>query len=148
MPDPSHPFKRPESVLVVVYTTAGDVLLLRRRRPDFWQSVTGSLKWPAETPMQAAHRELAEETGIADVGRIRDCTMSNRFEVLPEYRHRYAPGVSENLEHVFSLELPERAQVTICHEHSEYAWMPFDQAIDTVWSWSNRAALERVREQR
>ena len=52
-------FKRPESVLVVVYTQQLDVLLICRQKPaGFWQSVTGSLE-PGETPSQAAGRELA-----------------------------------------------------------------------------------------
>ena len=41
---------------MVIYTTGGEVLLLRRRQPDdFWQSVTGSLEWD-EDPLAAAQR--------------------------------------------------------------------------------------------
>ena len=55
-------YKRPQSVLVLVYTAAGQVLLLRRIRPrGFWQSVTGSLRW-GESRQRAARRELFEET--------------------------------------------------------------------------------------
>ena len=57
------PFRRPESVLIVIYTAGGEFLLLERRKPPgFWQSVTGSLEW-GETIDAAASRELKEETG-------------------------------------------------------------------------------------
>ncbi|HUH00249.1 MAG TPA: NUDIX domain-containing protein, partial [Gammaproteobacteria bacterium] len=57
--------KRPISVLVVVHTRSGEVLLLERiQPPGWWQSVTGSLE-AGETPWDAAVRELHEETGMA-----------------------------------------------------------------------------------
>ncbi len=65
--DPQAEFKRPESVLVVIYTKDGDALLLQRVRPawpEFWQSVTGSLHWSEQVPLDAARRELHEEAGI------------------------------------------------------------------------------------
>ena len=59
------PFKIPVSVLVVIHTPDGQVLLLERAdRPGFWQSVTGSLDAPDEPPVKAAVREVFEETGL------------------------------------------------------------------------------------
>ena len=133
--------RRPESVLVVVYTLAGDVLLLHRRQPVFWQSVTGSLEH-GETATAAAVRELAEETGLTACDLI-DCAHSYRFEIKPAWQHKYPVGVRYNTEHVFLCPLAERLPVTLSEtEHSDYCWKPFDQACDRVWSWSNREALE------
>ena len=71
-------YKRPESVLVLVYTTTGYVLVLRRIKPEnFWQSVTGSLEW-GEQAFDAAVRELKEETGLDATGLI-DCNFSQQF---------------------------------------------------------------------
>jgi dATP pyrophosphohydrolase len=112
--------KQPVSVLVVIYTSALDVLLLERAaHPGFWQSVTGS-KEGQETLSATAAREVAEETGL-DVSSfvLSDWQQTNRYEIFAEWRHRYAPGVTENTEHVFGLLLPERQAITIAPgEHS------------------------------
>jgi dATP pyrophosphohydrolase len=138
-------YKRPESVLVVIYTAAGEVLLLQRREPpDFWQSVTGSLHWD-ETPAQAAQRELAEETGLSGVV-IEDCQQQNRYAIVPPWRPRYDPAVSENLEHVFRVVLPERGAVVIApREHAAFRWIPWDEALRLVSSATNRAAILALR---
>lgn len=137
----SQTFKRPESVLVVIYTAAGEVLLLQRREPaDFWQSVTGSLHWD-ETPAQAAVRELAEETGIADVV-LEDCGRINRYPILPAWRARYAPAVVENIEHVFRVQLSERCAIRLNPaEHVASVWLQFGQAARRAASQTNRAAI-------
>lgn len=144
-------FKRPESVLVVVYTRTGKVLLLRRADiPDFWQSVTGSMEWGDEQPAETAARELREETGIvATPAQLTDWQIRQRYEIFPQFRFRYAPDVRENIEHFFSLELVDEQPVTVSpEEHLEYAWVPFEQAVERVFSWTNRDALLHLMKQR
>jgi dATP pyrophosphohydrolase len=139
-------YKRPESVLVVVYARSGSVLMLRRADDaSFWQSVTGSLRWDEELPEQAARRELSEETGLADGYRLRDWRRSHRFSILPAWRARFAPGVATNLEHVFSAELPQPVPVRLHpQEHSEYEWLSFPEAARRASSWTNREAIEEL----
>lgn len=136
-------YKRPESVLVLVYTTDHQVLVLRRIKPDyFWQSVAGSLEWD-ESPLAAAERELFEETGL-DVDGVVDCQLQNRFLIYPMWRERYEPKVIENIEHVFRLELEKVCSVTLdAREHSEFCWMDAHDAAIRVSSHTNRAAIER-----
>ncbi len=136
-------YKRPESVLVVVYTAADEVLvLLRRQPPDFWQSVTGSLRWEETDPLDAARRELREETGLSDEAEVVDCGVINRFPILPAWRQRYAPNVAENVEHVFRVLLPERRPILLNPaEHGEYQWLPRAVAAAKVASWTNRDAI-------
>lgn len=147
MSAPDQRFKRPESVLVVVYTRSGKVLLLQRAdHPEFWQSVTGSMEWGDEQPVETAVRELREETGIA-VGpaALTDWKTQNRYEIFPQWRYKYAPGVTENTEHFFSLELTSEQTVTLSPgEHSEFAWVSFADAAERVFSWTNRDALHQL----
>lgn len=141
----SRGYRRPESVLVVIHSPALDCLLLERVQPaGFWQSVTGSLHW-GETPAEAAAREVLEETGIEPAG-LRDARESRRFAILPEWRRKFAPGVTENVEHWFYLEVPAQVPVTLSSsEHRAHAWLGLDAAIERVGSWSNRQALKRLR---
>jgi len=139
--------RRPESVLVVVYTRTGSVLLLKRAdHPDFWQSVTGSLLWEEAEPRTAAVRETREETGLTiDAHALRDLRRTYRYAILPQGRHRYAPDVTENTEHVFALELPAETALTIHPaEHVEYGWFDFDVAAAKVASWTNREVIQEL----
>lgn len=135
-------YKRPESVLVVIYTDQLDCLLLERvQPPGFWQSVTGSLHWGEEAP-HAAVREVAEETGVVD-GVLKDAQHTERFEILPQWRHNYQADVAENLEHLFYYRVDVRVAVTLNPtEHSRYLWLDVGGAIEKATSWTNRKALE------
>ena len=136
-------FKLPESVLVVVHTPELDVLLLERAdHPGFWQSVTGS-RHPGETLHDTAIREVGEETGIdAREHPLAPWNLQNVYEIYAIWRHRYAPGVSFNTEHVFGLRLPRPLAVTIApREHLASAWVPWREAAARVFSWSNRRAI-------
>jgi dihydroneopterin triphosphate diphosphatase len=140
------PTKLPISVLVVVHTSDLQVLLLERAdRPGFWQSITGS-QHAGETLEQTAERELAEETGL-DARRygLVDWKWQNRFEIYLQWRHRYAPGVTHNLEHVFSLPLPQPLPIKLApREHLAYSWVPWREAADRVFSWSNAEAIREL----
>ena len=136
--------KLPVSVLVVVHSAAGEVLLMERAaRPGFWQSVTGSLDRPDEAPADAALREVREETGIeAGADRLRHWNLAYTFEIYPQWRHRFAAGTTHNTEHVFSLELPQRMTVRLApDEHVASLWLPWREAAAKCFSWSNRDAI-------
>lgn len=135
--------KRPVSVLVVIYTTDLDVLLLERADfPNYWQSVTGSVEWGESIPSTAV-REVGEETGIdASLYELTDWHTQNQYEIFAHWRHRYPPLTTHNLEHVFGLCLPERVAVTLSpKEHLSYQWLPWQQASEKVFSPSNQAAI-------
>ena len=136
--------KLPVSVLVVIHTAALEVLLLERSaRPGFWQSVTGSLDALDEPLQVAARRELREETGIeAAASRIEDWRVANSFEIYAQWSHRFAPGTTHNTEHVLGLRLPVRVPVTLApQEHRAQLWLPWREAVQKCFSWSNRDAI-------
>ena len=141
-------YKIPISVLVVIHTPDMQVLLLERAdRPGFWQSVTGSQN-PGETLAQTAQREVGEETGL-DAGQFKltDWRKQNQYEIYRSWRSRYAPGVTHNTEHVFSLLLPQVSPITLAErEHLQYVWLPLNDAADKVFSWSNAAAIRELPE--
>jgi dihydroneopterin triphosphate diphosphatase len=138
-------YRRPESVLIVIYTDGGEFLLLERRRPrGFWQSVTGSLEW-GEFADSAARREVVEETGITQ-GVLVNLQWTQVYEILPAFGKVYAPGVTRNLEHAFSLRLTQRVAVTLSDsEHVQYRWASGSDAVETVSSSTNRAVIEQLR---
>lgn len=138
------PFKRPVSVLVLVCTRAGEVLLMERRQPrGFWQSVTGSLRW-GEGAAAAARRELREETGLDGAGLV-DLHRGARFPIRPPWRTRYAPHVRSNREHWFVLQLdrPQRPRLNPA-EHRRWRWLPARRAARLASSWTNRRLIELV----
>src|ERR1700730_9120090 len=138
-------FRRPESVLIVIYTDGGEFLLLERRRPPgFWQSVTGSLEW-GELADRAARREGVEETGITQ-GVLVTPQWPKGHPILPAFGKVYAPGITRNLEHAFSLRLPQRVPVTLSEsEHVRFKWVSGADAVDMVSSSTNRAVIESLR---
>lgn len=139
------PFKRPVSVLVVIYAedTKRVLMLQRRDDPSFWQSVTGSLE-EGETASQAAVREVKEEVAIDVAGEqlvLIDCQRTVEFEIFTHLRHRYAPGIKHNTESWFCLALPHERQIVFT-EHLAYRWVDATQAAALTKSWSNRQAIE------
>jgi dATP pyrophosphohydrolase len=141
--------KIPESVLVVIHTAALKVLLIERAdKPGYWQSVTGSKDRLDEPLVETAVREVEEETGIVvgsdavPLANLRDWGLSNVYEIYPVWRHRYAPGVTHNTEHVFGLCVPEGTPVRLApREHLRHAWLPWREAADRCFSPSNAEAI-------
>jgi dATP pyrophosphohydrolase len=141
-------YKTPISVQIVVYAADEQVLLLERAdHPGYWQSVTGSQD-EGESLFDTAVREIEEETGLdACAYPLADWKMQYRFEIFAEWRHRYAPGITHNDEHVFGLRLPKPLPVQVNpREHLGFMWLPYLQAAEKVFSWTNAAAIRRLPE--
>lgn len=154
----TRPYKIPESVLVVIHTAELEVLLIERvDKPGYWQSVTGSKDTVEEPLTETAVREVFEETGIRVVAaeqvstlpanavplhHLRDWHLSNVYEIYPVWRHRYAPGVTRNTEHVFGLRVPRGIPVVLApREHTRHLWLPWREAADKCFSPSNAEAI-------
>ncbi len=138
--------KIPQSVLVVIHTPALEVLLIERAdAPGFWQSVTGSKDTDAESFAETAAREVLEETGLdahAPGHVLSDWALENVYEIYPQWRHRYAPGIVHNTEHLFGLCIPEAVPVRLNpREHRSQVWLPWTQAAERCFSPSNAEAI-------
>jgi dihydroneopterin triphosphate diphosphatase len=143
------PFKIPESALVVIHTADREVLLIERAdHPGFWQSVTGSKDAADEPLVTTVIREVMEETGIVigspavPLANLRDWHLRNVYEIYPVWRHRYAPGVTQNTEHVFGLRVPRDVVIALSpREHLRHEWLDWRAAADKCFSPSNAEAV-------
>lgn len=131
----------------MIYKLNGEVLLIERAdKTGFWQSVTGGVDAIDEDLSVAAAREVFEETGI-DVQSLPIGALQNRhhqieYEIYPQWRHRYSPGVTSNTEHWFSLLVSDNTPVTLApREHVAYQWLPFMEASKKCFSPSNGEAI-------
>ena len=146
------PHKIPESVLVVIHTDELEVLLIERAdRAGYWQSVTGSKDAFDEALTETAVREVAEETGIrvgtdaVPAANLLDWRRDIEYEIYPVWRHRYAPGVTRNVEHWFSLRVPRDIEVSLDpREHTRFRWLALEQAAAACFSPSNGAAIRAL----
>jgi 8-oxo-dGTP pyrophosphatase MutT (NUDIX family) len=99
----------------IVVTTSESVLLLKlnKERGGFWQNATGSVE-SNEHYMEAAQRELFEETGIS--AGLQEIPMEFGFH------DRWGFLVTEKVFHCPLISLP---QITLSEEHQDYKWVPF-----------------------
>ena len=145
----TRPYKIPRSTMIVIHTARQEVLLIERAdHPGYWQSVTGSKDHADEPLHDTCRREVAEETGIlvgsAEVPAqaLQDWQLRNVYEIYPVWRHRYAPGVTHNTEHVFGLCVPRDIAVQLAaREHLQHVWLPWREAADRCFSPSNAEAI-------
>ena len=142
-------FKRPESVLVVIHTSRARVPVARARRAARFLAIgdrdvaLGRDARPNAQRARCARRRACGPHGL------RDAHVQRAFPILPAWRERYAPDVETNLEHLWYLELPQAQRIRRNEaEHCADEWLDLDAAIRKVSSWTNREALERLRDSR
>ncbi len=134
MPD----FRLPIQVCIFLFRQRRDCreyLLLHRiaRRGSFWQGVTGATE-EGETLLQAATREVLEETGFTPSS-ICSIDFAYRFPVSDEWREAFPPNTDEIVEHVFVAEV-DGSDPTLSGEHDAWQWRTPHEAVGML-KWQN-----------
>ncbi len=128
--------RRDRSAGVVVFRRCAEdlcFLLLRSRltRRPLWEFPKGGID-AGETRLQAALRELAEETGL----RAEDVRLVEGFEISERYRFTLGSGEERILvqkEVTYFLAETEIEEVRLsAHEASDFAWLPTQRALARV----------------
>lgn len=127
--------KNQVEVWVYRYEQGRPIFLILKRMPergDFWQPITGGIE-PGETPMEAAQRELFEETGISSPLYMFDlnCTFCFLWD-----NRLYT-------EHVFGVEAPSE-KVILSPEHYDFRWADLETASALLRWEANRMMMYQL----
>lgn len=110
--------------IVVYHKDNGSIeYLILQYGAGHWDFAKGKLE-EGETKMQAAIRELEEETGLTAID------IKPGFEESLVYKFKDFQGhMIEKTVHFFVGEVLTKGQITLSREHKDYTWLPFDQAV-------------------
>jgi 8-oxo-dGTP diphosphatase len=115
---------------VAVYARRGDrVLVIHHRRLATWLPVGGELE-PGETPLEAARRELLEESGLE--GRF--VPLAGAADGEPPgflgYEEHVAGAKGLHMNFVFVADVDETAAIQPNHEFADYRWIDAAEMAD------------------
>ena len=114
--------------------------VFHRADHDQWQFVAGGGE-DAETPIDAARREIFEELGVGADGifalQNTACVPNTCFAKV--HRSHWAKDMYVIPEYSFAFECP--SEVILSEEHREYVWLTYKQARDLLYWDSNKTAL-------
>jgi 8-oxo-dGTP pyrophosphatase MutT (NUDIX family) len=118
---------------VAVYARRGDrVLVIEHRRLKTWLPIGGELE-PGERPLEAAVRELREETGLTGAFDSLAGSLDGVPPGLLGYEEHLAGAKGLHMNFVFVARVPASAEVTPNAEYDQYQWVDRD-ALDALAS--------------
>ena len=125
-------------VQVITYCRAPDIRVLLLQRPSergsIWQPVTGKMEPGEQHCLEAARRELEEETGIKEVLHFVETGIEFHFE----------SAGSKVTEYLVGAEVAPFHPVALSSEHVAFAWLPpLDASERLAWE-TNREGLQIV----
>lgn len=141
--------RAPFQVLIIPYKIINKNILygvFLRNKPKVWQFVSGGGE-DAELPIEAAVRELREETSISvDKERLmRLDTLSSIPVVNITGEFTWGKDIFIVPEHTFAVNV-DGYTITISDEHQEVAWLEYDKAKELLKYDSNKTALWELNE--
>ena len=128
------------SLVALRESEAGHEVLLLKRAESLvgeWCQIAGKIE-EGETAWQAAVRELSEETALSPE-RLYSADICEQFYEADRNAITLAP--------VFVAFIEPEAQVFLNHEHSDFRWVTFADAINMVAFGGQRRILRWIREE-
>jgi len=107
---------------IILFNKLNEKFLLLNYPSKHWDFVKGKME-KGETAHETALRETNEETGISDVEFI------DGFEEEIEY-YFYANNQEIHKKVIFFLGKTKTSEIILSHEHLDYIWLEFDNALE------------------
>lgn len=94
-----------------------------------------------ETPLQAAIREAAEEANITSdaMTELKSLSYVPADCIAADRRKHWDKNIADIPEHCFAVEC--NTNIVLSHEHTEFAWLNFEESFKMLKWESNRTAL-------
>lgn len=107
---------------------------------DQWQFIAGGGE-EDETPLEAANRETFEESGVQPDKwvALKSLSYIPAAAVSEKHRQHWSQDTYVIPEYAFGFECQE--DIRLSHEHTEFVWLPYDEAIKKLKWDSNRTAV-------
>ncbi|MCX5922916.1 MAG: bis(5'-nucleosyl)-tetraphosphatase [Candidatus Dependentiae bacterium] len=134
--------KRQLSAGIVVYyeNNQSTEYLLLQYGAGHWDFAKGKLE-QGETKIQAALRELQEETGLTTID------IKKGFESSLTYTFQdFRGNPVEKTVHFFIGQVPTKEKITLSHEHKDYTWLPFEPALEQLTYQNAKDVLTKAHE--
>jgi len=129
-----------KSTGIVLFRNASNKneFLLLNYPQGHWDFVKGKVE-EGETPHETAIRETKEETSISDIEFI------DGFEESVEYDFRFK---KENIHKkvIFFLAKTNEKKITLSHEHSDFVWLEYDDALKKTTFRNAKNVLSKANE--
>jgi dihydroneopterin triphosphate diphosphatase len=123
---PVHEFE-----ILLLHRSADEIIL-----PGIWQIVTGGID-AGETAFDAARREVAEETGF----------LCDELIVLPYVGSFYfAKKDAIEMQAAFACRATPDFEVRLSHEHQNFRWLPYDEAMEKLVFPTQKEGLTILRD--
>ena len=118
--------------------------IFKRTDANYWQGITGGGE-DNETPIEAAKRELFEETGL----KTKNLQKLQYYTHVPKTEFKAHKNWPEDIfvipEYYFSYEVSNE-NISFSNEHSEFRWVNYDAAYRLLHWQSNKVGLWELNE--
>ena len=130
--------ERSAGTIIYKESPLGKMYLLLNYPSGHWDFVKGNIE-KGETFKETVVRESREETGITDIDFV------NGFEDKIEYYYQ-RDGEVIHKEVVFYLARTKTDDIKLSHEHRDFVWLSFDDALKKLTYKTAKKLFKKVKE--